>query len=63
MKKNTEKLEQHLERHPTDAAGVISLLKSQSHNYEYDFNLEQKKKREKMKSIKRKQIGAKNASY
>lgn len=63
MKKDTAKLEQHLERNPTDAAGVISLLKARSHNYEYDFNLEQKKKREKMKSIQRKKIGVKNGSY
>lgn len=54
MKKDTVKLEKHLERHPTDASGVISLLKARSHNYEYDFNLEQKKKREKLESIQRK---------
>lgn len=63
MKKDTSKLEQHLERHPTDASGVISLLKTRSHNYEYDFNLEQKKKHEKMESIKRKQTGGKNDTY
>ena len=56
MKKDTSKLEKHLERHPTDAGGVISLLKTRSHNYEYDFNLERKKKREKMESIKRKRM-------
>ncbi|WDA70076.1 hypothetical protein [Lactococcus lactis] len=60
MKKDTSKLEQHLERHPTDASGVISLLKTRSHNYEYDFNLNQKQKREKLESIHRKKIGAKN---
>lgn len=62
MKKDTVKLEKHLERHPTDASGVISLLKARSHNYEYDFNLEQKKKREKLESIQRKKIGVKNGS-
>ena len=54
MKKDTSKLESHLERHPTDANGVISLLKTRSDNYEYDFSLERKRKREKMKSIERK---------
>ncbi|KXT63153.1 hypothetical protein [Lactococcus sp. DD01] len=53
MKKDLSKLEAHLERSPTDAQGVISLLKAQSHNFEYDFNLNIKRKREKMNSIKR----------
>lgn len=55
MKKDTRKLEQHLSRNPTDANGVISFLKAQSHNFEYDFNLERKKKREKMQSMNRKE--------
>lgn len=54
MKKDTSKLEAHLERHPTDAAGVISLLKARSSNYEYDFTLDQKRKREKARSFERK---------
>lgn len=53
MKKDLSKLEKHLERSPTDAQGVISFLKARSHNFEYDFNLERKRKREKMNSIKR----------
>ncbi|MGG5333736.1 hypothetical protein [Enterococcus sp. AZ163] len=57
MKKNTSKLESHLERHPTDAAGVISLLKAKSANFEYDFLLDQKRKREKAKGIARKRMG------
>lgn len=54
MKKDTSKLESHLARHPSDAAGVISLLKARSHNYEYDFALNQKRKREKARSFERK---------
>lgn len=54
MKKDTSKLESHLARHPTDAAGVISLIKSRSDNYEYDFLLEQRRKREKARSFERK---------
>lgn len=54
MKKDTKRLEEHLIRHPTDAAGVISLLRAKSHNYEYDFLLENKRKREKFQSIQRK---------
>ncbi|MBO0459557.1 hypothetical protein JZO77_22730 [Enterococcus hulanensis] len=54
MKKDTAKLESHLARHPTDAAGVISLIKSRSDNYEYDFLLEQRRKREKARSFERK---------
>nr|DAV18291.1 MAG TPA: hypothetical protein [Caudoviricetes sp.] len=54
MKKNTTKLESHLERHPTDAEGVISLLKARSDNYEYDFLLDQKRKHEKARSFERK---------
>gem|GEM_PF-3808102 len=54
MKKDTSKLESHLARHPSDAAGVISLLKTRSNNYEYDFSLDQKRKREKARSIERK---------
>ena len=62
MKKDMTKLESHLERHPTDAAGVISLLKAKSANYEYDFSLEQKRKREKARSIARKRTrGINNA--
>ncbi|EGP4894221.1 hypothetical protein FI615_001708 [Enterococcus faecium] len=53
MKKNTRKLEEHLIRHPTDAAGVISLLKAKSHNYEYDFLLANKRKKERFQSMKR----------
>lgn len=56
MKKDTSKLEAHLERHPTDAQGVISLLKVQSANYEYDFALDQKRKREKARSFERKRM-------
>ncbi|MGM0341666.1 hypothetical protein [Enterococcus sp. AZ007] len=54
MKKDTSKLESHLARHPSDAAGVISLLKARSANHEYDFSLEQKRKREKARSFERK---------
>lgn len=54
MKKDTSKLEQHLRRNPTDANGVISLLKARSYNYEYDFELARKKKREKARSFARK---------
>jgi len=54
LKKDTSKLESHLARHPSDAAGVISLLKTRSNNYEYDFSLDQKRKREKARSIERK---------
>lgn len=54
MKKDTSRLESHLARHPSDAAGVISLLKARSHNYEYDFALNQKRKREKARSFERK---------
>ena len=53
MKRDLSKLEIHLERSPTDAQGVISLLKARSYNFEYDFELERKRKREKMNSIKR----------
>lgn len=53
MKKNTRKLEEHLIRHSTDAAGVISLLKAKSHNYEYDFLLANKRKKERFQSMKR----------
>lgn len=60
MKKDTSKLEAHLERHPTDADGVISLLKAQSANYEYDFVLDQKRKREKARSFERKRTGGMN---
>lgn len=63
MKKDTSKLEAHLERHPTDANGVISLLKARSYNYEYDFLLEQKKKMEKAKSLTRKQMGEKKDGH
>lgn len=60
MKKDTSKLESHLARHPTDAAGVISLLKARSQNYEYDFSLERKRKQEKIRSMERKRMGEKN---
>lgn len=60
MKKDTSKLEAHLERHPTDADGVISLLKAQSANYEYDFALDQKRKREKARSFGKKRTGGMN---
>lgn len=53
MKKDLSKLEKHLKRSPTDAQGVISFLKARSHNFEYDFKLDRKRKREKMNSIKR----------
>lgn len=59
MKKNTNKLESHLERHPTDAKGVISLLKARSENYEYDFLLDQKRKHEKARSFERKRLRGK----
>lgn len=54
MKKDTSKLESHLQRHPTDAEGVISLLKARSHNYEYDFALDQKRKHERARGFERK---------
>lgn len=63
MKKDTRKLEEHLKSHPTDAYGVISLLKARSYNYEYDFLLEQKRKREKAKSLTRKRMGEKEDGH
>ncbi|EGP5709403.1 hypothetical protein DQ181_09680 [Enterococcus faecium] len=59
MKKDTTKLEKHLENHPTDANGVISLLKARSANYEYDYLLSQKRKKEKARSFSRKRTGDK----
>lgn len=47
MKKDTTKLKKHLEEHPTDANSLISLLKIQSANFEFDYNLKIKRKREK----------------
>lgn len=47
MKKDITKLKKHLEEHPTDANSLISLLKIQSANFEYDYNLERKRKQEK----------------
>lgn len=55
MKKKITNLEKHLENHPTDANGVISLLKARSYNFEYDYNLEKKRKREKMNGFERKE--------
>lgn len=54
MKKDTSKLESHLQRHPTDAEAVISLLKARSHNYEYDFALDKKRKYERARGFERK---------
>ncbi len=63
MKKNTTKLESHLKKHPTDAEGVISLLKARSDNFEYDFLLDQKRKHEKARSFERKRLrGKENAN-
>ncbi|MEN6624154.1 MAG: hypothetical protein ABFD50_21730 [Smithella sp.] len=56
MKKDTSKLEKHLQQHPTDASSVIALLKRKSHNYMYDYELESKKKHEKHKGIQRKRL-------
>lgn len=53
MKKDTTKLKKHLEEHPTDANSLISLLKIQSANFEYDYNLEIKRKREKGAAFQR----------
>jgi len=54
LKKDTSSLTEHLSRHPTDANAVISLLKMNSHNYEYDYNLESKRKAERGKAFHRK---------
>ncbi|MDT2685799.1 hypothetical protein [Enterococcus gallinarum] len=56
MKKDTSKLEQHLQRNPRDANGVISLLKAKSYNYHYDFELARKKKFEKARSFERNRL-------
>lgn len=54
MKKDTTKLEAHLERHPTDANSIIALLKINSDNYIYGYDLEDKKKHERFRGELRK---------
>lgn len=53
MIKNTSKLEKHLEKHPTDAQSVIALVKTNSENSQYLFDLEIKKKKEKLTALRR----------
>lgn len=51
MIRDTSKLEKHLKKHPTDAQSIISLIKIQSENHQYSFDLEVKRKKERMRSI------------
>ena len=53
MIRDTSRLEKHLENNPSDAQSVISLIKIRSENYQYTFNLEAKRKQERMNALRR----------
>lgn len=53
MIRDTGKLEKHLELHPTDAQSLIALIKINSQNSQYAFDLETKKKQERMAALRR----------
>lgn len=54
MIKDTTKLEEHIKANPTDSQAVITLLKTNSDNVDYLYELEQKRKQERMRARKRK---------
>lgn len=48
MKNNIKKLQEHIEKHPSDYQAVISLFKANSEQIQYEID---KKKHEKRKKI------------
>lgn len=54
MKKSIDKLVQHIDENPTDANAVIALLKINSDNIFYDYDLITKRHQERMRARKNK---------